>query len=103
MKATEGVWLDFDGNPFGQGAGSSYVPEAGRYQAWRQDTGEPLGFDANEDYVVTYLDNYGDWNGLWNDIWSTHVTSLLCQKPAGIKFYMLKSIIILLSLVVNFR
>ena len=82
-EATEGVWLDFDGHPFGQGAGSSYVQEVGRYQAWRQDTGEPLGDQENEDYAVMYLDNHGDWNGLWNDQYSTHLAPLLCQKPAG--------------------
>ena len=83
IKATEGVWLDFDGNPFGQGAKSSYVQETGRYQAWKR-TGEPNGGRENEDYAVMYLDNYGDWNGLWNDHYSDHVTALLCQRrPPG--------------------
>ena len=85
MKETEGTWLDFDGNYFGQGAGSKFVVAEGRFQSWNAETGEPRGDlfgEPNEDYVVMYIDNYGSFNGRWNDHYSTHAAPLICQKPA---------------------
>ena len=77
-EATEGTWLDFDGNPFGVGVGAGYVQEPGRYQNWNTNTGEPLAGQPNEDYVIMHLQS--NWNGQWNDHYGTYSAPLICQQ-----------------------
>ena len=86
MKATEGTWLDFDGNIFGQGNGADYIQEPGRYHSWRRWSLEPAGGLENEDYAVLLFDQHGNDNGLWLDHYSDHQTYLVCQKPIGMIF-----------------
>ena len=71
MKASEGSWVDFDGNAFGSGQGTSnWVAANGRY-----DWGPPheLNNVGDEDYAIISV------NGRWNDTGHNH--RVLCHKP----------------------
>ena len=75
---TEGDWIDFDGNHFGSGHRSGFVPVNGRYQNWNQVWSNEPNNAGNEDFAVIRGED-----GLWND---THNRKpILCQKslPRG--------------------
>ena len=71
-SASEGTWVDFDGNAFGSGARSAFTTVNGRYENFN---GNEPNNEGNEDYATIFASS-----GNWNDHYASN--PVLCQKPA---------------------
>ena len=78
--ASNGIWVDSDGNAFGSGIGDAFTAVPGRYTNWHLTNWcgtEPNNCGAGEEYVTIVASN-----GFWHDDYSDS-RDILCIKPVA--------------------